>query len=143
MVLRLLFLISFLPSIAFSQIDKDIIAIKKVMTDQEAAWNKGDIPAFMEDYWKSEKLKFIGPNNITKGWQATLERYQKSYPNKAAMGQLTFTIREIEKVTKKVATVVGQFRLDRKNDVLSGNFFLVWRKVKGEWLIISDFTVGD
>jgi len=143
MALRLLFLVLLLPTITFSQMDKDIVAIKKVMADQQIAWNKGDIPAFMESYWKSERLKFMGANSITKGWQATLERYQKSYPDKAAMGKLTFTIREVEKVTKKVATLVGQFRLDREKDVLSGNFFLVWRKIKGNWVIVSDFTVSD
>lgn len=143
MILRLLFLFCFLPIIAFSQTDKDIVAIKKVMADQQMAWNEGDIPAFMESYWKSEKLKFMGANSITKGWQATLERYQKSYPDKAAMGKLTFTIRETEKVTKKLATLAGKYRLDREKDVLSGNFFLVWRKIKGDWVIISDFTVSD
>ncbi|MEM8525656.1 MAG: nuclear transport factor 2 family protein [Bacteroidota bacterium] len=143
MILRLVFLLSILPMIVFSQADKDILSIKKVMADQEVAWNSADIPAFMEGYWKSEKLKFVSPNRITRGWQATLEGYQKGYPDQAAMGKLTFTIREVEKVTKKVATVVGKFRLDRENDVLSGSFFLVWRKIKGEWLIISDFTVSD
>ncbi|MEM6698971.1 MAG: DUF4440 domain-containing protein [Bacteroidota bacterium] len=143
MVLRILFLFSFLPVITYSQTDKDIIAIKKAMADQEIAWNDGDIPAFMESYWKSEKLKFMGVSSITKGWQATLERYQKSYPDKATMGKLTFTLREVEKVNKKVATVIGRFRLDREKDVLSGNFFLLWRKIKGDWVIISDFTVSD
>ncbi|MEL6945505.1 MAG: DUF4440 domain-containing protein, partial [Bacteroidota bacterium] len=98
MTLRLFLFSIFFPIISFSQTDKDITAIEKALAAQEVAWNDADTPAFMEYYWKSEKLKFIGVNSITKGWRATLERYQKSYPDKAAMGKLTFTIREVEKV---------------------------------------------
>ena len=58
--------------------------IRKVMQDQENAWNEGDIPGFMEYYWKSDSLVFIGSNGIQNGWQSTLERYQRSYPDPAA-----------------------------------------------------------
>src|SRR5438045_9701022 len=53
-------------------------AIRAVLYAQEQAWNAGNIEAFMQGYWKSDSLRFIG-NGITTGWQATLEPYQKSY----------------------------------------------------------------
>ncbi|MEO7658591.1 MAG: DUF4440 domain-containing protein, partial [Pyrinomonadaceae bacterium] len=37
---------------------KIIRDIQRVMTDQSAAWNDGDIDGFMTGYWNSEKLLF-------------------------------------------------------------------------------------
>ena len=39
---------------------KDEAAIRQVMADQAAAWNKGSIDAFMKGYWKNDSLIFIG-----------------------------------------------------------------------------------
>ena len=84
-------LILFSAQLTFSQ-NKDFGKIKKLMTTQSEAWNRGDIDGFMTTYWKSEKLQFIGSKGATYGWQNTLDRYKKSYPSKEAMGFLTFDI---------------------------------------------------
>src|SRR5256885_11543154 len=65
--------------------------IRKVMDDQSAAWNRGDIDGFMAGYWKSEKLTFISGADVTRGWQPTLDRYKKSYDSRAKMGVLKFS----------------------------------------------------
>ncbi len=72
--------------------DADLQQIRKILAKQTKAWNKGDLVGFMQGYWKSEKLQFIGSKGIKYGWQATLEGYQKGYPNKEKMGILKFTI---------------------------------------------------
>ena len=64
--------------------------ILSVMKMQEKAWSDGDIEAFMQGYWQSDSLMFIGKNGIKYGWQTTFDNYKKSYPNKAAMGKLEF-----------------------------------------------------
>src|SRR5438105_10690712 len=70
----------------------DEAAIRKVLDDQAAAWNKGDLEAFMAGYWKSPNLTFTSGNNKTKGWDATLERYKKRYQGEGKeMGKLTFS----------------------------------------------------
>ena len=46
---------------------------------QVAAWNRGDLDGFMAGYWKSPDLVFFSNGTRTRGWQATLERYQKRY----------------------------------------------------------------
>ena len=118
-------------------------AIKAILMEQQEAWNKGDIPAFMEHYWQSAKLEFIGSSGPIYGWEATKERYLKTYPDQEAMGQLTFTIKNINRRSAKVYSVVGKFELARNSDDLSGYFLLVWQKIKGRWLIVSDCTVGS
>ncbi|HLC82952.1 MAG TPA: DUF4440 domain-containing protein, partial [Bacteroidia bacterium] len=85
---KLLLILILMTSInnSFSQ-EEDVKAIiTKAMQDQEAAWNKGDLEAFMIPYWKSDSLKFVGKSGITYGWQNTLDNYKKNYPDKATMG---------------------------------------------------------
>jgi ketosteroid isomerase-like protein len=122
----------------FSQKKEDIL---QVMARQQNNWNGGDIEKFMEDYLKSDELQFIGSKGIVKGWQATKERYLKSYPDRATMGQLKFDILEVDFHSKKTAWVLGKWYLTRpeKGDV-GGYFTLIFKKVKGKWLIVSDHT---
>jgi ketosteroid isomerase-like protein len=115
-------------------------AIRQIFANQQKAWNEGNIEVFMEDYWHSEDLKFIGKNGITKGWQATLERYKKSYPDKEAMGILTFDIIEIKIIGGKNAFVIGKWHLKRSQDELGGHFTLLWEKMKGKWVIVADHS---
>ena len=86
-------LLAFLLYAPFLQAqDKDLLAIQQVLDAQNAAWNEGNLEKFMEGYWNSDKLKFIGSRGLQEGWQKTLDNYKKSYPDKATMGKLTFTI---------------------------------------------------
>ena len=61
----------------------NVFQIKKVLSDQEKAWNQGDIEGYMAGYLRSDSLRFASGGNVTYGWQTTLDRYKKGYPNKA------------------------------------------------------------
>jgi ketosteroid isomerase-like protein len=126
---------------SFSQSTQDQEDVKKILSEQQSLWNQGKIEAFMEYYQKSEDLKFIGKNGITKGWNATLERYLKSYPNREAMGQLTFQILEVDITDGKTAWVLGKWDLQRpKLGDLGGHFTLLMKKINGKWLVLRDHT---
>ncbi len=116
--------------------------ITTVLHKQQAAWNQGDIDSFMEGYWKSDSLTFIGRNGLTYGWQNTLENYKKSYPDKTSMGQLEFEIIKIDLLSPEAAIMVGRYTLVRDKDRPSGLFTLVWKKINTQWLITSDQTCG-
>ena len=115
-------------------------AIRKVMSKQESAWNNGDLNAFMDGYWESDSLVFIGSKGLTYGWQNTLGNYKKSYPDKAAMGKLVFTIKKLEITTNKTAFVIGKWSLQREKDNPNGHFTLHWKKINGTWVIIADHS---
>ena len=125
-----------------STIAQDARTIAQALLDQQAVhWNEGDIEAFMQTYWKSDDLQFLGINGYTKGWQATLENYYKRYPSLQAMGKLTFTLNEVNQRTKKVVSLIGQYHLERDGmDNKNGYFMLLLQKIKGEWLIVADST---
>lgn len=120
--------------------NKNLIKIEQIMEQQTVDWNNGDIDGFMEAYWKSEKLQFGGAKGLTFGWNQTLENYKKGYPDQSAMGKLKFTIKVKEQLSKKTAMVVGKWELEREKDEPNGHFMLIWKKIKGDWLIIADHT---
>ncbi len=120
--------------------NKGIDKVKQILIQQSVDWNEGDIDAFMEAYWQSEDLQFIGSSGLIKGWQATLDRYKRSYPDRATMGQLTFDILEVQQLSRKAIILTGRYTLDRKNDRPTGLFLLAWKKIKGQWLIVADHT---
>ena len=140
-------LVFFLLGISFSQYGQsystDALAesqIRMVMEIQEKAWNRGDIPSYMQGYWNSDSLLFIGRRGPTYGWSKTLTNYLKSYPNKEKMGELSFTILKIELIGKTEAFVVGKWHLQRKEDAPHGYFSLFWRKIDDEWKIVADHS---
>ncbi len=119
---------------------KDASAIQTLLKTQESAWNSGDLVGFMKGYWESDSLLFIGKSGVTHGWKSTLANYQKSYPDKAAMGKLTFGIVKMKALGKQNALVIGSWRLDREKDVLMGYFSLTLKKINGNWRIIADHS---
>jgi len=116
--------------------------IKAVMKMQEQAWSDGDLHQFMEGYWKSENLSFVGKSGINKGWQTTLDNYIKGYPSKDAMGTLTFEVLEMNRISADAYHMIGRYTLIRKLDKPTGLFTLIWKNIDGEWLIVSDHTSG-
>ncbi|MGO9269708.1 MAG: YybH family protein [Terriglobia bacterium] len=115
-------------------------AIRAVLDAQVADWNRGDVDAFMTSYWKSESTEFVGANGVAKGWQAVLDRYRKAYPDRQAMGTLTFSDLEVNVLCPTVALVTGHYHLQREKDQPSGVFTLVFRKFAEGWKIINDHT---
>lgn len=131
----------FLSSLcSFAQKVKDETkVVVQNMKIQEESWNKGDIPGFMDYYWKNDSLKFIGTKGITYGWQKTLDNYLKGYPNKEAMGILKFTIIEKTQLSSTSIYVIGQWELTKEKPI-GGHFTLLWKKINGKWVIIADHT---
>ena len=119
--------------------NKDVEEIQRVMILQEVTWNEGNIEQFMEGYWKSDSLMFIGENGIKYGWETTLENYKTSYPDKTAMGKLNFEILKLE-VNGNSAYMLGKWKLIRKEDTPNGYFTLYWKNIDGEWVITIDHT---
>src|SRR6202035_3880505 len=101
-------------SIASPAASSDEAQIRAVLEMQTAAWNRGDIDAFMTGYWKSEQTEFIGASGIVRGWQAVLDRYHHSYPDRAIMGTLSFSDLEVHLACADAAYVVGIFHLVRE-----------------------------
>lgn len=85
--------------------------IKAVLEKQRLDWNNGDMIGYMQGYLKSDSLLFVGKTGPFYGWEKNLQVYQQVYPDKAAMGNLTFDIIQIKMIDKKHAFVLGGWNL--------------------------------
>jgi len=117
-------------------------AIRKVMNAQVAAWNKGDLEGYMDGYWRSPDLEFYSGTTITKGWDATLERYKKRYQQGGnEMGKLDFSELAIHTNPSDIAWVTGKWHLKMKDGSDRGGLFtLIFRKTATGWKITHDHT---
>ena len=134
-----LFLFVISSTIAFAQ-SKDEIAIRKVLNEQTAAWNRGDLEKFMVGYWENDSLMFIGKSGVTYGYTNTLNNYKKGYPDTAAMGKLLFNIIKVKKLSSKYYQVIGKWMLKRSIGDLSGHYTLLFQKINNRWVIIADHS---
>lgn len=131
----------FCTSFSFSQNrQKEKEAVLLVMQTQQNDWNRGDVESFMQSYWQSDSLQFVG-KDIVYGWQNTLKRYQKSYPSKAAMGHLDFSDIKIDVLSPTAAFVSGAWKITRTDkSTTGGHYTLLLKKMNGKWLIVVDHT---
>jgi len=120
--------------------DSDDEAIRAVLSAQDAAWNRGDVEAFLVGYWHSRELTFSGSSGVSRGWDGVLARYKKSYPDRAAMGQLDTSELELRFLGPNAALVLGKWHLRREKGDIGGVFSLVFERFPEGWKIIHDHT---
>jgi len=137
--LKTLIILLFTTLSVFAQQD-DKKAILRLLEEQRQGWNKGDLNEYMHGYLQSDSLLFVGKNGPAYGWNRTLDNYKKGYPDKAAMGYLSFDIKEIRLIGADHAFVLGAWLLKREKDNPSGFFTLLLEKVKGEWKVVIDHS---
>ena len=114
--------------------------IRKLLDTQIDAWNRGNIDEFMIGYWNNDSLMFIGKNGITYGYTNTLKNYKKSYSDTAQMGKLSFDLLQVKKISADAYFVVGKWFLKRSVGDIGGHYTLLFRKIKGKWVIVADHS---
>ena len=119
---------------------KDESAVRKILNDQTKAWNNGNTEAFMKGYWENDSLMFVGKSGVTYGWKNTLNNYKKNYPDTATMGKLDFTIISAKQLSSQHFFIVGKWHLKRSIGDIGGHFTLLFRKIRGNWVIITDHS---
>jgi ketosteroid isomerase-like protein len=127
-------------SICLAQTPAD--SIRKVLSDQVEAWNRGDIDAFMVGYDNSPNTAFIG-SSVQHGWESVRRNYHDRYPTNEKMGKLDFSGLEVTLLGTDYANVVGKFHLARSAEGggdAKGVFTLLFHKTPAGWRIIQDHT---
>jgi ketosteroid isomerase-like protein len=117
-------------------------AVEKVLRQQQDAWNRHDLEGFMAGYWNSPELTFFSGAKTASGWQATLDRYRKSYQSEGReMGKLEFSDLKIEALGRDAAFVRGSWKLTLSDGKTpNGLFTLVFRRLPDGWKIVHDHT---
>jgi ketosteroid isomerase-like protein len=115
-------------------------SILAVIAAQEAGWNAGSIERYMEGYARSAETCFISGGSVTLGYDTVMARYKRGYPDKVAMGTLTFSDIAVNPLTSNEALVYGTWALKRERDEPWGKFTLIFRRMPEGWRIVHDHT---
>ncbi len=137
-MLRWLVLICWTP-LLFAQGEE----IRAMLAKSQAMWNRGDLAAFVTDYEDAPETTFIGREVVRGGTKAILDRYRRRYPNREAMGTLTFSEIETRPLAPGLVLTTGKYDLKRTpagGGDASGRFTLVIRKTPAGWKIIHDHS---
>ncbi len=132
----------FAPTACVVPEDQDAGAVRRVLADQVAAWNRGDLEGFMRGYWKSDSLSFFSGGTATRGWQTTLDRYRRRYQGEGReMGTLAFDVQDVWLPSRGMAVVRGGWSLAMKDSAPHGLFTLVLRWFPDQgWRVVHDHT---
>jgi uncharacterized protein (TIGR02246 family) len=133
-----------LPALAVEKNTNATNAVRRLLYEQQADWNRGDIDAFMRGYWKDGSIRFAGGDAFRLGWQATIDRYRKTYPDAKAMGRLDFDLVEVRELAPTVVYVFGKWHLTREGEAAEkaphGLFTLIVEKKGRRWVVTRDHT---
>jgi beta-aspartyl-peptidase (threonine type) len=124
--------------------------IRAALDAQVAAWNDGRLEEFMDGYWRSPDLTFFSGGRKLSGWDATIERYRKTYQAEGReMGKLAFSDLDIQLLGPDAAVVRGRWELTMSDGKKPGGLYtLIFRRFKQgrfkqAWKIVHDHTSSN
>jgi ketosteroid isomerase-like protein len=122
----------------------DHAAVTAVLERQRAAWNRGDLAAYIDGYARTQNLVFTSAGQVRRGWDDTMRRYRTRYGgDRAGMGQLAFEILGVQPLGADGAVVLGRWRLTGTPNAGGGIFSVVLARRPEGWRIVHDHTSRD
>ena len=119
--------------------------IRTMLEESAAAWNRGDLAGFMDDYARDSLTSYVAGARVVYGWQTLYDRYQATYfaPGKSR-DSLSFDAVHVRALGGEVALTTARFALHRGDSlVAAGPFTIVLRRQDGQWRIVHDHTSSD
>jgi uncharacterized protein (TIGR02246 family) len=127
------------PGRSFTLVDRRSVA--ELLEAQVAAWNRGDLAAYLDGYARTDDLVFTSGGKIRRGWQATFDAYHAKYArNPSAMGKLRFEIVSIQPLGADGAVVLGNWILADSPADGRGVYSVVLERRPEGWRIVHDHT---
>jgi ketosteroid isomerase-like protein len=119
--------------------------VRALLAQQTADWNSGNVAAFMDGYWRDDRVRFASGGEVKRGWEKVMSDYELRYPDKDAMGTLRTVGVEISEIGNDAAMVFGQWVLSAGGVDYCGLFTLLVRQLDGRWVVVHDHTssAGD
>jgi uncharacterized protein (TIGR02246 family) len=125
------------PAPAAVDAEAEKAAIRRVVADMEAAWNRGDFAGYMAGFKKPDVV-FVSRGEFQKDWQGTLDHYVRDYGgDPARRGRLRFRDLRIELLGPDSAMLVGRYRLEGGGRPQDGINTRLFRKVEGQGWVIA------
>ena len=110
-------------------------AIRQVIADMEASWNRGDFRGYMAGF-KNPDVIFVSRGQFQRDWQGTLDHYVRDYGGSPERrGRLHFWDIRVEMLSPDAAQLISRYRLEGGERPQDGINTRLMRKVDGRWVI--------
>jgi uncharacterized protein (TIGR02246 family) len=110
-------------------------AIRQVIADMEASWNRGDFRGYMAGF-KNPDVIFVSRGQFQRDWQGTLDHYVRDYGGSPERrGRLHFWDIRVEMLSPDAAQLISRYRLEGGERPQDGINTRLMRKVNGRWVI--------
>ena len=120
------------------------VALREIcamMARSAAAWNRGDLAAFMTDYMPGDETTYIGRRGILRGPAAIRTAYAPRFAPGGTRDSLSFENVEVDLLAPDVANTIAWYVLARGDSVIArGPTSLVMRRAGGRWRIVHDHS---
>jgi uncharacterized protein (TIGR02246 family) len=118
--------------------------IAALLAQSTAAWNRGDLDAFMACYENSAQTTYVGAKTIVRGYAAIRAHYAARYtPGPGQMGTLRTSDLETRSLGSGYALANARWHLLRSSSAggnATGLFTLILHRNRSGWRIINDHT---
>lgn len=115
--------------------------ISAMLARSAAAWNRGDLDAFVSDYLDSDRTTYIGRRGVIHGRAAIRAVYAPRFTTPGAQDSLSFDRLEVDSLAPGVINVIAEYVLSRGDSTVArGPTSLVMEWVDGRWQIVHDHS---
>ena len=113
--------------------------ICQMMDRGAAAWNRGDLESFMDDY--TDSATYVGSRGLLHGRTAIAAHYAGRFAPGATRDSLSFRGLDVRLVAPELTQVIATYVLTRGDSVTAmGPTSLLMRRVDGRWRILHDHS---
>ena len=104
-----------------------------------AAWNRGDLAAFMSDY--APDASFVTPRQVLHGRAEIQARYAPRFAPGGVRDSLYFQDLEVDRLAPDALNAIAYYVLQRGDSIVAhGPTSLVMRRIGGRWFIVHDHS---
>ena len=115
--------------------------IRALIEKLQVDWNKGDMTAYLDAYWKSDDFSLMFGSTGVRGWQAVSDMFTGNWTTEEAMGDFMVADVAVRFTGNDMAIASGRFEHQFPTEKIIGAFTHVFHRFEGEgWLIIHEHT---
>jgi ketosteroid isomerase-like protein len=107
---------------------------------QRIAWNKGDIEAALDFYWKSPEIIWVNKAGVSQGFAGFAQAMRDEYAGRPEqMGVYSGEVLLAREVSPETGLIVVRWSIDRDGRRLMGGVSTqLWEQVDGAWRIVFE-----
>ena len=109
-----------------------------------AAWNRGDLDAFMSDYAPGDLPTYVAAGHLVRGYEAIRSRYAPNFAVGARRDSLRIEELQVRPITDRYVLLTARYILHRGDTTTaSGPFTLLMERRPEGWKILHDHSSSD